>query len=91
MKLYENEYIVIVKGLLASQLCSISDELLLKEIQATIPEATRYKIEYCRDPAVRYTICIIHLYSNEAAERLCRRGLVWQAQIFSYEPFIAEL
>ena len=76
IKLYENEYTVIAKGLLAGQLCSTSDELLLKEIQATIPEAIRYKIEYCRDPVARYTMCIIHLYSNEAVERLCRRGLV---------------
>ena len=76
MKLYKNEYIVIAKGLLTGQLCSTSDKLLLKEIQATILEAIRYKIEYCRDPIARYTMYIIHLYSNKAVERLCRRGLV---------------
>ena len=91
IKLYKNEYIVITKGLLASQLYNTSDKLLLKEIQTTILEAIRYKIEYYRDPIVRYTIYIIHLYSNKVVEKLYRRDLVQQAQIFSYKPFIVEL
>ena len=53
-------------------------------------EAIRCKIERCRDPTARYTTYIIYIHTAEAAERLCDKGLVWQAQIFNYEPFAAE-
>ena len=45
---------MIVKGLPTNLLYSILDTLLLKEIQATIPEAIHFKIECRHYPAARY-------------------------------------
>ena len=75
-KLYASEFAVITKGLPVSLLYSTADTLILQEIKAVAPEAIRYRIEYRRDPTVRFTTCIIYLHNMEAAERLCNRGLV---------------
>ena len=90
-KLYESEFTVIAKGLPANLLYSTADALLLQEIKVVVPETIRCKLECRRDPVVRYTTCIIYLCNIDVAERLCERGLVWQAQIFNCEPFSVEL
>ena len=67
---------MIVKGLPTNLLYSTTDALLLQEIKAVVPETIRYKLEYRRDPIVKYTTCIIYLYNIDTVERLYERGLV---------------
>ena len=76
VKLYESEFTVIAKGLPTNLLYSTTDTLLLQEIKAVVPETIRYKLEYQRDPIVRYTTCIIYFCNIDIAERLYERGLV---------------
>ena len=75
-KLYESEFTVIAKGLPTNLLYSTADVLLLQEIKVVVPETIKYKLEYRRDPIVRYTTCIIYFCNIDTVERLCKRGLV---------------
>ena len=75
-KLYKSEFVVIAKGLPVNLLYSTTDALLLQEIKAVVPETIRYKLEYRRDPVVRYTTYIIYFCNIDTVERLCKRGLV---------------
>ena len=75
-KLYKSEFTVIAKGLSTNLLYSTTNTLLLQEIKTVVPETIRYKLEYQRDPIVRYTTCIIYLYNIDTVERLYKRSLV---------------
>ena len=75
-RLQEREFAVIAKGLPASQLRSITDAQLLKELQATEAEITRCKVERRRDPAARFATVVLHIRNINAARGLCDRGLV---------------
>jgi hypothetical protein len=49
---------------------------ILQDLQTTIPNITRCKIEPVRVLTARYTIAVVHLRSAEAAKRLYERRLV---------------
>ena len=90
-KLYESEFAVLAKGLPVDRLNRTATQQILQDLQTTVPDITRCKVELARTSTARYTTAVVHLRSVEAAKRLCERGLVWQAQIFNCEPYSTEL
>jgi hypothetical protein len=90
-RLHESEYTVIAKGLPTDRITRVDQSLLLRDLQAQVPEITKVKVERAKNSTSRFTTAILHLRSTDAATRLCERGLIWQAQIFNCEPYSADL
>jgi hypothetical protein len=84
------EYTLVAKGLNTSRLkdahCQPGE--LLTELQKTnTTEITRITPRLPKNDRV-YAALIIGVSSEEAATSLCRDGLVWEAQIFTCEPYV---
>ena len=90
-RLYESEYTVIAKGLPTDRITRVDQSLLLRDLQAQVPEITKVKVERAKNSTSRFITAILHLRSTDAATCLCERGLIWQAQIFNCEPYSADL
>lgn len=80
-------YALAIKGLQVSSLQGISDDILLQEIQSTLPGACRAKIWRPNDPSYRAKVLIATTDVNEA-NKACNDGLIWRYQLYNCEPYL---
>jgi hypothetical protein len=78
-QLHESEFTVIVKGLPVDRITRVDSGQLLSDIRVQVPALVKIKVEPPRAYTARFTTATLHLHSAEAAIRLYKRGLVWQA------------
>ena len=84
------EFTVIVKGLSVQRLRAIHDpEQVVNELKKRTAGINRCKVQLSRAPGSRYAMVILYMNSVVAAQEVCRRGVVFEAQYFSTEPFYA--
>ena len=87
-KVKAREFMVIVKGLSAQRLRAIHDpEQVVNELKKRTAGINRCKVQLLRMPESRYTMVILYMNSVVAAQEVYRRGVVFEAQYFSTEPF----
>ena len=85
------EFAVMVKGMLASRLRNIHDPaVLLNELKKRTPGIARCKIQLPKTPRGLFADVVLHMSSVVAAQEACRRGVIFEAQIFNVEPYYAE-
>jgi hypothetical protein len=83
------EFTVIAKGLPTQRLRAIHDpQQVIKEFQKRTAGITRCKVQLPKQGG-RHTVVILHMNSVVAAQEVCRRGVVFEAQYFDVEPFYA--
>jgi hypothetical protein len=85
------EFTVIVKGIAASRLRNIHNPAeLLIELKKHTPGIARCKIQLPKTPYRLFADVVLHMSSVVAAQEACRRGVIFEAQIFNVEPYYAE-
>jgi hypothetical protein len=85
------EFAVIAKGLPAQRLRAIHDpQQVVKELQKQTAGITRCKVRLPRSVTSRHAVVVLHMSSIGAAQEVCRRGVVFEAQCFDTEPYYAE-
>jgi hypothetical protein len=85
------EFAVIAKGLPASRLRGIQNpERLLIELQKHTPMISRCRTQLPKFPSGLFASVVLHMSSVAAAQEVCRKGVIYEAQIFDVEPYYPE-
>jgi hypothetical protein len=85
-------YVVIAKRIRAEDLKKADPAETAKEIaKANGVSVTKIRAKIPRAEDARYASMLVETTSVDQANRLCDRGLVWDAQIYQCEPFSGDL
>jgi hypothetical protein len=91
-EIHHRTYVVIAKRIRAEDLRRSDPAETAKEIARTNGVSiTRIRAKLPRAEDARYASMLVETTSVDQANRLCDRGLVWDAQIYQCEPFSGDL